>query len=509
MKKRTFFTATIILFLLTLLFIVSPENSPNVITNNEQKVVTKPKFDTESIMDPKKGGEELKIEAETATFTANLSILTESSGYSGSGYVGQFEHEDDSITFTLDSPNEALYNLKVGYGALYGTDKVVNVLANGESQGSFVTTNEGFNEASSGKILVKKGSNTISLTPNWTHFAIDYIKLTPSPAPTKHEVGKNLINPKATEETKALVSYIVAHFGKSILSGQQVSPNDGLADVTYIEKTTGKMPAILGLDFVDNSPSRVENGTSANEIPKAIDWSNQGGIVAFSWHWNAPKDLIDTKDKPWWRGFYTDATTFDLEYALNNPDSEDYRLLIRDIDVISEELKKLQEADVPVLWRPLHEAEGGWFWWGAKGPEPTKELWKIMYDRMTNHHKLNNLIWVWNSIDKDWYPGDTFVDIVTFDSYPGAHNYNPASSQFEALVDLSSNKKLVAMGENGPIPDPDLLSTYHANYSYFTTWDGEILRDENSVEHLQKVYNHEYVITLDELPDLKEYKEDQ
>ena len=272
-------------------------------------------------------------------------------------------------------------------------------------------------------------------------------------------------------------------------------------------KHTGKKPAVLGLDFIDNSPSRVENGTSANVVDPAINWwKKESGIVAFTWHWNAPKDLIDTPGKEWWRGFYTDATTFNLEYALAHPDSEDYQLLIRDIDVIAMELKKLQEEKVPILWRPLHEAEGGWFWWGAKGPEPTIALWKLMYERMTNHHQLNNLIWVWNSVAEDWYPGDEFVDIVSYDSYPGNHNYTAVSGFYEKLVKLVDGKKLVAMAENGPIPDPTLLQTYQANWSWFSTWDGSVLREQTSLEHLKYVYEHDYVITLDELPDLKNYK---
>ena len=81
-------------------------------------------------------------------------------------------------------------------------------------------------------------------------------------------------------------------------------------------------------------------------------------MVTFCWHWNAPKDLIDQPGKEWWRGFYTEATTFDVAKAMEDPQSEEYTLIIRDIDAIAVQLKKLANADVPVLWRPLHEAEG-------------------------------------------------------------------------------------------------------------------------------------------------------
>lgn len=135
------------------------------------------------------------------------------------------------------------------------------------------------------------------------------------------------------------------------------------------------------------------------------------------WHWGAPTGLYDTAEHPWYRGFYTDATDFNIETALKDTKNANYTLLMNDIDTIAVELKKLQSASVPVIFRPLHEAEGAWFWWGAKGPEPAKKLWDILYDRLTNKHKLNNLIWEWNSVAASWYPGNDKVDMVSADTY--------------------------------------------------------------------------------------------
>ena len=93
--------------------------------------------------------------------------------------------------------------------------------------------------------------------------------------------------------------------------------------------------------------------------------------------------------------------------------------MIRDIDAIAVELTKLRDAHVPVLWRPLHEAEGGWFWWGAQGPKNYVRLYRLLYDRLTKVHKLDNLIWVYTSGGKpEWYPGDDVVDIIGADAYP-------------------------------------------------------------------------------------------
>jgi hypothetical protein len=195
--------------------------------------------------------------------------------------------------------------------------------------------------------------------------------------------------------------------------------------------------------------------------------------------------------------------------ALADKESADYQLLIRDIDAIAVQLQRLEDAQIPVLWRPLHEAEGGWFWWGAKGPEATKELWRILYDRITNVHHIDNLIWVWNSKSSAWYPGDDVVDVVSIDSYPAQGDHGALSGAYDELVSLGQDKKLVALGEVGGIPDPDLLAAYQAHWSWFVTWSGSFVQDGtvNPRDLLTKIYNHEYVVTLDELGDFKHFEE--
>ena len=173
------------------------------------------------------------------------------------------------------------------------------------------------------------------------------------------------------------------------------------------------------------------------------------------------------------------------------------------------ELKLLQDAHVPVLWRPLHEANGRWFWWGAHGPEPCKKLWRLMFDRFTSRHNLTNLIWVFSpgaSTDlADWYPGDEYVDIIGQDHYPMDGNNGPAKDVFDELVAFGRGNKLVALSENGPIPDPDRLVSEHAGWLFFTTWSGRTLTERNSNEQLIKAYRHPHVLNLGDLPNLKDY----
>jgi len=307
-----------------------------------------------------------------------------------------------------------------------------------------------------------------------------------------------------------LMEYLADIYGKKVLSGQQVYQS--LSEVEAIYQITGKEPAILGLDFMDYSPSRVERGTQGVDTEIAIQWWSEGGVVLFCWHWNAPMGLIDKKpNKQWWRGFYTEATNFNFVNGINNMESEEYRLLIRDIDAIAEELKKLQAEGAPVLWRPLHEASGGWFWWGSQGPEHYKKLWRIMFDRLTKHHQLNNLIWVWNGEHPDWYPGDDVVDIVGIDIYGPKRDYSPWTEEFKIAEGYAGTNKMVALTENGAIPDPDLLKETGANWLWYCTWSNELVLEKDQktyseeyteTQMLKKVYQHEYVITKDELPAL-------
>lgn len=437
-----------------------------------------------------------QVEVEDGTLNG-VHAAQEAAGYSGSGYVTGFDQEADSVIVSFNLEEEALYALTVGYRAPAGA-KYAKISANDLPAGEiFLAETAEFAETSGGKLLLKAGANTIRFTNHWGWYDLDYIKLEKTEVSHIHRVTKKLSNPNASRQAKELYRYLTRQYGKAILSGQQE-----LEHVGWIELMTGKKPAIVGFDFMDYSPSRTERGAMTSATDEALAWHRQGGIVTFTWHWNAPTGLIDEPGKEWWRGFYTEATTFDVQYALSHPESEAYRLLIRDIDAIAVQLQRLEDAKVPVLFRPLHEAEGGWFWWGAKGPEPAKELYRVLYDRITRHHGIDNLIWVWNSIDPSWYPGDDIVDIVSTDFYAGAVDHNPLIQPYERLIELARDNKVIALAENGPIPDPDLLTIYGAHWSWFLTWTGDFLTDGkyNSFEHLRKIYNHPYVITLDELP---------
>jgi mannan endo-1,4-beta-mannosidase len=442
----------------------------------------------------------IRIEAEASQgVTLNgVQIANERAGFSGTGYVTGFDSSTDKISLTVSVP-AGLYELALGYASPYG-DKGVDFQVNDEpGSGTLKHTLAGFSSANVGKFLLQEGTNTITIYQGWGHFDIDYIQLTPTPASLPAKPPKILADAQATLSTKGLFSYLVDQYGSKVISGQQ-------DDVEYILEKTGKEPAIGSFDLIDYSPSRVQFGTTPQRTSEdIIRWAKKGegrGIISLMWHWNAPTDLINqTPDKLWWRGFYTDATTFDIAAVLADKKGERYQLILRDIDAVALQLKKFQATDVPVLWRPLHEAPGGWFWWGAKGSGPYKELWHILYDRLTNYHQLHNLIWVYTGTDTfnaDWYPGDQYVDVVGLDIYANA-NVNMSGNWGSAQAQLNG-KKLVTLSETGNLPNPDKIRGFGTWWSWFSVWTGTDHIKKQPLDLLKAVFTDKDVITRDELP---------
>lgn len=333
------------------------------------------------------------------------------------------------------------------------------------------------------------------------------------------KVRKGLINQDADDNAKRLYQFLRDSYGKMILTGQFIGKSEAATgmdsqEFAAIYALTGEYPAILGLDFMEYSPSRVAFGSVGKDTDKAIDWAKRGGIVTFCWHWNAPKDLINTTQNPWWSGFYTKATTFDLAKAISKEDLEGYDLILRDIDAIAAQLAKLKEEGVPVLFRPLHEASGGWFWWGAKGAQPYKQLWILLYDRLTQYHKLNNIIWIWNGQDKSWYPGDEYADIIGVDLYAKDRDYSSQLRAFMKAIEYSGEYKIVALTENGVVPDVDLMLREHAYWAWYSTWNGDFVVDEQGElletktekDILRKMFTSDNTYKLSNLPDLQNYR---
>lgn len=444
----------------------------------------------------------IHLEAEGGTLVGT-SVATEAKGYSGTGYASGFDAPGDKVILKTEASG-GLYEVRIRYHSPFG-EKGYELEVNGAgSSGLFAGTGDTFATHRAGKVELRTGENTVVIEKGWGYYGIDYVELVPtSPSPKPKWPPKTLVDPKATARTRALMSFLVDHYGTSTLSGQYDQP-----EVEYVRAVTDRMPAILGGDLMDYSPSRIAHGADAKDLTEQwIAQARAGQILTLSWHWNAPKDLLDkdyqnergeTVQAQWWAGFYTYATTFDVQRALDNPNSEDYRLLLRDIDAIAVQLKKLAAADVPVLWRPLHEAEGGWFWWGAKGPDAYTKLWRLLFDRLTKHHGLHNLIWVHTGVDPNWYPGDRYVDIIGVDAYPSDRS-DPLIGTWDDLQERFDGRKLLAVTEFGGVPEVAKMHRFGARWSYFVSWSGSGGPQSMDKETLRRIYRDPLVLNADGL----------
>jgi len=333
--------------------------------------------------------------------------------------------------------------------------------------------------------------------------------------------------PEDSQNKKRLLNYLSDQFGKNIISGQMDTSwttNASMDMISRVYNDTGKYPAIKGFDFLELSKNNAPFFGGMEQINEAIEWwegENNGvpllsngsihGIVTFCWHWRVGPN----------NEFYSNKTKFRIPWKDGKLDrgSDDFKTIVQDLDKVAEKLKILQEHDIPVLWRPLHEASGGWFWWGASGAAQYKALWEFMYEYLTNVKQLNNLIWVWNADNAAWLPNPDTVDIVGRDLY--SNTYASQKKEFDiASAMIPSEKRIIALTENGKIPDPDECIKDEAMWSWFMTWndryssyEGESHKDNfwtgesiNTQAHKEKVYNHPRVITLDKLPDLTTYR---
>lgn len=459
--------------------------------------------------------ESVVYEAEKAHLTGSMTIKTDVNA-SGWKVVGSFENSEDTVEFTIDVPADGVYDFTLTCKGIGGS-KINNLLVDGQHQGTFECGSMMYTDAPVRGVLLTAGQHTVTVTPSWGWMTLDKLTVTPAQAipDSVYDVSPTLINPNATENTRKLYAYLCDAYGKYILSGQVCDKGLNGPEIKAIHKVTGKYPAILGLDMMDYTPSRRALGASnPTSVEQAVKFHEEGGIVTFCWHWGAPKQyILDGKDENgnprWWGAFYTKNVTFDIEAVMNGTDPVGKEHLDKDIAGIAEQLLRLQEKDIPVLWRPLHEASGGWFWWGAKGAEPCKQLWIYLYDQLTNVYGCNNLIWVWNGQSPDWYPGDQYVDIIGEDIYADNHAYGAQNSKFIELLDYSNTNKIIALTENGVLFDIDNVISTNARWAWFNTWSGDFVQRNGKysevyteAEILNKTYNSEYVITLDELPDL-------
>lgn len=308
------------------------------------------------------------------------------------------------------------------------------------------------------------------------------------------------VNQNASAEAKKLLQYLEEVAGKGIISGQHTQTVP-MEEIAYIREKTGKEPKLRGFELLSYSPNiNYEDADEAclteiyenrNTLEEALKWGREtDGIVTFSFHWYSP---LGGRDK----SFYAKNTDFDPEKVLIEGTKE-REAFYADMRAIAKLLLPFCEQHIPVLWRPFHESDGTWFWWGSKGPKVACELYKLMYALYVDEYHLDNLLWVWNCRAPEGYPGDEYVDIISVDVYLPEYKKTDYREEYEQLVQATTRNKVAALAEIGYLPDPEMMSKSRVPFAYYMTWSKEFCIGEqyNTVEALREVYRHPYVITL-------------
>ena len=329
------------------------------------------------------------------------------------------------------------------------------------------------------------------------------------------------VDPQLTPEARAVLAYLESVYGKQTLSATW-----GLDIGGWVLETTGREPALVAFDLTGwNSPLWGKTYTPVVErsVAGAKAWWARGGLVSFQFHWKNPTrpDGSAWVDKPKGSG------PMDMA-ALVKPGTKEHATFMEDLGKHADYLQKLADARVPVLWRPFHEIDGGWFWWTDKeAPENTAAAWRLMYDYLVKERKLHNLIWVYSAgvhpgglrqkIRKDfpndpkheatleeeltfrkrYYPGDACVDIAGIDIYPDK-TYGPPSEDIYPkawdIMDHIAPGKMHAMCESGFILNADLIAKSGPKWLYSLQWF------EGDAAYNRACYNNDVMITLDRLP---------
>ena len=509
-----------------------------------------------------------KYEAEKQAGVSAADITTDDEG---AKYVTPADAA--GMTFTVKVEETAVYDITARVRIkLYAwiTSKIV---VNGVDVGSMLTTPRNVDSsyviAASAKMKV--GENQITVGNE--SIGVDYITVERHPDP-EYKISATPVTPNASESARKVYSFLRENFGKKTISGMMISdqnfnynygdmkiippggctPADsckfsdeevswkGQTDIAEFYKRSGHYPAIGGFDMLFAAGGHHEEGWfrgyTENNLLMTEELWKMGGIPTYTWHWKVGEDTVFyTQGSP--AGFnnpgctegvmgtsgtntcfnYTKAFKGDKCQEIDET-SQEYKDIVADVDIVSGYFKQLQNKGIAVVWRPLHEASGGWFWWGTASPECYVQLYRLVFKRMVETNKLNNLIWVWNintdpalgydysALNAAWYPGDEYVDIVAVDIYDPLNDHNSAANYYNKIVSDVGTSKMIALSENGAIPDIDSIAEDKAYWSYWMTWSqtwsGNFL-EKTTTEMWKKNLDDERIIALDNMPGWDKY----
>jgi mannan endo-1,4-beta-mannosidase len=246
----------------------------------------------------------------------------------------------------------------------------------------------------------------------------------------------------ANSKAREILTYLTGLEGradKRLVSGQftEFGDSGNLSLLQKVQAQTGHWPAIAGFDYMDFPKKGLS--THACNL-SAIEYWRSGGLVTISTHLYNPAN-------PNGGGLRDKGVDLNELLRVGTKTHESW---MAELDTIAAGLQELKDAGVVVLWRPFHEMNGEWFWWGKKPPEDFIKVWRQMFDYFSKTKHLDNLLWVYgpnqgNNAD-DFYPGDDFVDLVGLDAY--TDNIDPGS--IKGYERVSAHPKAFGFSEYGP-----------------------------------------------------------
>jgi mannan endo-1,4-beta-mannosidase len=301
------------------------------------------------------------------------------------------------------------------------------------------------------------------------------------------------VDPDATTAARALLLEIDSLSGHATLSGQHNFPNSVSRYSDRVYDLTGKYPGLFGQDLgFSSDPDKNLTLGRASLVEEVTRQYRAGAVIALTWHAVRPTD-----EEPVTFHGSVQAHLTDWEWKqLLTPGTDLYLRWCRQADLVAGYLRELQDAGVPVLFRPYHEMNGDWFWWGNRtGPEGSAALYRQLYDRFVHLHHLHNLVWVWNvnspndhaaPIDA-YYPGPGYADVISMDIYSSFEQ-----KYYDSMVALAGPNHPIALAEVGTMPTLDILAR-QPRWTYFMVWSG-FEESANTPEQLASIYHASNVI---------------
>ncbi|MBR5090712.1 MAG: beta-mannanase [Ruminiclostridium sp.] len=304
---------------------------------------------------------------------------------------------------------------------------------------------------------------------------------------SKPVIPGKLVSEHSDEQTVKLYEYLLGIYGKRFIAGQQYLQSAELEDDVYFS-VTGDLPAMRGYDLMD-----MDKKYGDDQVRRAIKWAKETGcIITMCWHWYAPDDLNDPENCCW--SFYYKTTSYDHKTSFDilravEYGTPEYRFVVSRIDKAAAALKMFADEHIPVIFRPLHEANGAWFWWGRRKDDPEgsteayKKLWYMIFDRIENYHKLTNIIWVWNGQDKDMEVHPNTFDIVGDDIYSEREDDHSSQAERFRYMESLAHGKPVTLSECGYIPSPAEMRRDGVKWLWWLPWWGCFVYEMDDNRH--------------------------